>query len=86
MEAYCFEYQKKVLQLEEHELVDGGKVVLLNAIFTNILIPYHSFYKASKAIIKKIIMLQKVFIWGGVEDKKQIDWVGQESIRWPKED
>ncbi|XP_050896042.1 uncharacterized protein LOC127102743 [Lathyrus oleraceus] len=60
-------------------LLIGSKVVLLNSVLANIPI-FFSFYKASKVIVNEIIMLQRVFLWGGSEDKKRINWVWRFSV------
>ncbi|XP_058750550.1 uncharacterized protein LOC131623553 [Vicia villosa] len=57
-------------------LSNDGRVVLLNSILSSILIFMFSFYKAPKAIIKEIILLQRSFLWGGDEVKKNICWIG----------
>ncbi|KAI5415249.1 hypothetical protein KIW84_040626 [Lathyrus oleraceus] len=69
-----FSKMKKRLSTWKNKNISiGGRVVILNAILSNILIFYFSFFKALKAIIKEIIKIQKNFIWGGREEKKKID-------------
>lgn len=64
----------------------GVRVVLLNVVLSNIAIFYFFFYKASKAIIKDIIKIQRSFLWGGLENEKKIDWVRWDIIFLPKKD
>lgn len=52
-------------------LSNGGRVVLLNSILSNISIFFFSFYKALKVIITKSITLLIVFLWYGVEENKK---------------
>lgn len=62
----------------------GARVVVLNAILRNLPIFQFSFFKASKKVIQDIIKLQIVFLWGGGELKKKINWVSWSSICKPK--
>lgn len=57
-----------------------GSRVVLNSVVSNILIFLFSFYTAPKVIINEIIMLQRVFLWGGIEDNKKINWVSWDKI------
>lgn len=53
----------------------GSRVVMLNAILTNILIFCFSFYKSPEVIIQKIVKLQCSFLWVGVVEKRKVSWV-----------
>lgn len=64
----------------------GEKVVLLNYFLSNIPIFFCSFYKAQKEIIKEIIMLQRVFLWGGAEDRNIIFWISWSKVCFQKEE
>lgn len=50
----------------------GGRVVLINAILSNLPIFYLSFYKAPKVIIDEFIKIQRGFLWGGVEEMRKL--------------
>lgn len=64
----------------------GSRVVLLNSILSNILIFFFSFYKTPKVIVKEIIMLQRVFLWGGGEENQEVNWVSWTKVCTSKED
>ncbi|XP_050909583.1 uncharacterized protein LOC127123404 [Lathyrus oleraceus] len=49
----------------------GGRVVLLNSILSNLPIFFFYFYEAPKMVLKEIIKIQRMFLWGGCEDVKK---------------
>lgn len=55
----------------------GGRIVLLNLVLNSIPIFYLSFFKLPVHVRKKIVRIQREFLWGGVEGGKKISW-----IRW----
>jgi hypothetical protein len=44
----------------------GGRIMLLNSVLNAIPIFYLSFMKVSAVVLKKIIRIQRKFLWGGV--------------------
>jgi hypothetical protein len=53
----------------------GGRIVLINAVLNAIPIFYLSFYKLPMKVWKKIVRIQREFLWGGVKGGKRISWV-----------
>lgn len=47
-------------------------MVLLNLVLNNLAIHFLSFYKAPKSIIKSIIKIQRVFLWGRIEKEEDL--------------
>jgi hypothetical protein len=48
---------------------------MINAVLNSIPIFYLSFYKLPKRVCKKIVRIQREFLWGGPEGGKRIPWV-----------
>ncbi|XP_058732573.1 uncharacterized protein LOC131604102 [Vicia villosa] len=69
----------RLLDWHNRNISMGGRVALLNVTLENILIFLFSFHKAPKCIIKEIIIIQKSFLSGGLEDVKKISW-----LKWSK--
>ena len=58
-----------------------GRVVLLNSVLNAIPIFYMSVMKMSILVWKKIVHIQREFLWGGVKRNKITPWVScDESI------
>ncbi|MCH80733.1 LINE-1 reverse transcriptase like, partial [Trifolium medium] len=53
----------------------GGRIVLLNSVLNSIPIFYMSFMKMPSQVWKKIISIQRDFLWGGVRGGRKISWV-----------
>jgi hypothetical protein len=58
----------------------GGRIVLLNSILNSMPIFYLSFLKMPVQVWKRIVRLQREFLWGGVGGGKKINWVKWESV------
>jgi hypothetical protein len=53
----------------------GGRIVLLNSVLNSIPIFYMSFMKMPIQVWKKLISIQRAFLWGGVNGGRKISWV-----------
>lgn len=54
----------------------GARVVVLNVILINLSVfQFFHFFKDPKWVIHDIIKLQRAFLWGGRDLKKNINWV-----------
>jgi hypothetical protein len=49
--------------------------VLINAVLNAIPIFYLSFLKMPKSVAKKVVRIQREFLWGGVKGGQKICWV-----------
>lgn len=63
----------------------GGRIVLLNSILNFIPIFHLSFFKLPVLVWKKIVRLQREFLWGGVGGGRKISWVKWDVVCQPKE-
>lgn len=45
-------------------------MVLLNLVLNNLVVHFFSFYKAPKSVIKSIIKIQSVLLWGEIEKEE----------------
>lgn len=62
----------------------GGRVVLLNSVLNAIPIFYLSVMKMPGKVWKKIVRLQREFLWGGVKRSRSIPWVSWAIVCRPK--
>lgn len=58
----------------------GGRIVLLNSVLNSIPIFYLSFLKMPDKVWRKIVRVQREFLWGGVGGGKKISWVKWETV------
>lgn len=47
------------------QLSIGGRITLLNAVFASLPLYYFSFFKTPKCVLKKLVQIQRNFLWGG---------------------
>jgi hypothetical protein len=58
--------------------------VLINSVLNSIPIFYRSFLKMPAVVIKKIVRIQREFLWGGVKGGRKISWVKWRDVCLPK--
>jgi exonuclease III len=58
----------------------GGRIVLLNSVLNSIPIFSMSFMKMPTQVWKKLISIQRAFLWGGVNRGRKISWVKWEVV------
>ena len=64
------------LNMSGHKYISfGGRIVLLNSVLNSIPIFYLSFLKMPVKVWKRIVRIQREFLWGGVGGWKKISWV-----------
>jgi hypothetical protein len=68
LRAKLFSWRNKHISL-------GGRIVMLNAVLNAIPIFYLSFLKLPQKVWKKIVRIQREFLWGGVKGGKKINWL-----------
>jgi hypothetical protein len=62
----------------------GGRIVLINSVLNSIPIFYLSFMKVPVLVLKKIIRIQREFLWGGTKGWRRISWVKWKEVCKPK--
>lgn len=50
-----------------------GRVVLINSVLNSLLLYHLSFYEAPKKVRRKLIQIQKRFLWGGGPGHRKIN-------------
>jgi len=58
----------------------GGRIVLLNSVLSALPTFYFSFLKMPVQVWRKIVRIQREFLWGGVGGGKKISWVKWKSV------
>lgn len=58
----------------------GGRIVLLNSVINSIPIFYLSFLKMPAKVVKKVVGIQRRFLWSGVGGQKKICWVKWKTV------
>jgi hypothetical protein len=64
----------------------GGRVVLLNSVLAAIPIFYLSVFKMPVGVWKKLVRLQRRFLWGGSAGASKICWVSWNDVCRPKKE
>ncbi|XP_058784616.1 uncharacterized protein LOC131659444 [Vicia villosa] len=61
----------------------SGRITLLKSILSSLTIFTMSFYLIPKRVVKDFTSLQSNFLWGGVEEKMKVYWVGWDVVTLP---
>jgi hypothetical protein len=64
----------------------GGRVILINSVLAAIPLFYLSFLKIPLKVWKKMVSIQRNFLWGGSCNKSKIAWVKWVDVCRPKEE
>ena len=62
----------------------GGRIVLLNTVLNAIPIFFLSFLKMPTQVWRRVVRIQREFLWGGVGRGKKISWVKWDLVCQPK--
>jgi hypothetical protein len=63
----------------------GGRVVLINSVLASIPTFYMSYMRMPECVWKKIVAIQRNFLWGGAREGNKISWVKWSDVCRPKE-
>lgn len=80
LEGYYNQVSKMTISKRGKDMSMGGRMMMLNAVLSNLPLYSFSFYKVSKVIIKEMIRMQRDFLWGGVEGRKKNSWISWDNI------
>jgi hypothetical protein len=67
--------RKRLLSWRNKHISLGGRIVMINAVLNSIPIFYLSYYKMPNKVWKKVVRIQREFLWGGPKGGKRISWV-----------
>lgn len=62
----------------------GGRIILLNSVLNAIPIFYLSFIRLSVKVWRRLVRIQREFLWGGVGGGRKINWVSWSKVCQPK--
>ncbi|XP_058760915.1 uncharacterized protein LOC131634285 [Vicia villosa] len=77
--------KNRLVRWKNHFLNLGGRITLLKSILSSLTIFIMSFYKMPVKSVKEFKRLQSNFLWGGVEEKRKINWISYKDINLPIE-
>ncbi|KAK2454307.1 hypothetical protein QL285_001883 [Trifolium repens] len=76
--------RKRLLSWGNRYVSLGGRIVILNSVLNAIPIFYLSFMKLPAMVLKKIVRIQREFLWGGLKGGRRICWVSWKEICKPR--
>jgi len=79
------QFSKKLCSWGNKYLSFGGRIVLLISVLNALPIFYLSFFKMPVCVAKKIVRIQREFLWGGTKDGRKINWVSWKVVCQPKD-
>jgi hypothetical protein len=72
--------RNRLLSWRNKHISLGGRIVLINSVLNAILIFFLSFMKMPVSVWKKVVKIQRQFLWGSVRGGKKISWVKWEVV------
>jgi hypothetical protein len=78
--------QRRVHSWQNRFVSLGRRVILINSVLAAIPVYYLSFMKMSVKVLRKIVSIQRKFLWGGSSNKSKIAWVKWVDVCRSKED
>ena len=85
-EPIITKFKSKLAKWAQKNISMAGKVTLINSVLNALPIYLLSFFKIPQKVVKKLISLQRNFLWGGDIDQKKIPWVKWTDLCLPKAD
>lgn len=76
--------RRRILSWKNRFISFGGRIVLLNSILNSIPIFFLSYFKMPPGVWKKLVSLQRNFLWGGCSEARKIPWVRWSEVCKPK--
>ncbi|KAK2415745.1 hypothetical protein QL285_038202 [Trifolium repens] len=67
--------RKRLFSWRNKYISFGGRIVLINAVLNSMPIFYLSFLKIPVSVRKKVIRIQREFLWGGVKGGRKVSWI-----------
>jgi hypothetical protein len=67
--------RKRLFSWRNKHISLGGRIVLINSVLNAIPVFFLSFMKMPKSVWKKLVRIQREFLWGGVRGGRKISWV-----------
>jgi hypothetical protein len=74
-EPLLISLRKKLNSWIKRHVSFGGRLVLINSVLNSIPIYFMSYMKMPVQVVKKVIRVQREFLWGGVRGGKKVCWV-----------
>jgi len=60
-------------------------VTLIQSVLTSIPIYFFSFFRVPKAVVDRLVRIQRQFLWGGGPDQNKMAWIRWDIVCLPKE-
>ncbi|GAU45905.1 hypothetical protein TSUD_280460 [Trifolium subterraneum] len=76
---------KRLNTWNNRHLSFGGRLTLINSVFTSLPLYFFSFFKVPRCILKQLVKIQRSFLWGGGRENRKICRVKWDQICLPKE-
>ncbi|GKV11959.1 hypothetical protein SLEP1_g23168 [Rubroshorea leprosula] len=78
-------FKRKLESWKGRHLSFGGRITLINSVLSSLPIFLMSVYLIPKGILLAIDKIRRSFLWGGMGEKKKINWVSWEKVCEQKE-
>ncbi|GKV25593.1 hypothetical protein SLEP1_g35004 [Rubroshorea leprosula] len=78
-------FKKKLASWKGRNLSLGGRITLLNSVLSSLPVYLMLAYKIPKGILFSLDKIRRNFLWGGMGERKKINWVNWEKVCRRKE-
>ena len=77
-------FEAKLNKWNQTKVSMAGRITLINSVLTALPLFYLSFFKAPSAVLKRLISIERNFLWGGGAEGKKFAWVAWDHICVPR--
>lgn len=63
----------------------GGRIVRIQSVLSSLPLYFFSFYRVPRKVLKTLIGIQRSFLWGGYESRRNIAWISWKKVCSPRE-
>ena len=84
MEADIGKIEKRLAIWKAKFLLRVGRLTLIKSVLNNMPLYYMGLFKVLKAIVKRIIQIQRIFFWVGDQCRKGVPLMAWETLQKPK--
>lgn len=72
--------KKKLSSWKQKNLAFTGKICLINSILSSLPLFYIYFFKMPSSVVRKVVALQRNFLWGKLEESIKISWLSWKKV------
>ena len=74
-EPIIIKFEARLNKWNQRSILMASRITLINVVLTTLPVFNLSFFRAPTAVINRLTVIQRKFLWGGSFEGKKIAWV-----------